>query len=274
MRVAVEDLTLAARDHDVRIDDCLSRVGVVRFDAYHDLGGRQSTAVAFLNSLGNGVVITTVVSRDFARMYVKLLQGRRGRHPAGPRGSRGGGPSGPRHRAVHHPAAGGGKESGACLADRRSDGRPRCSRGGRYPGPAAALTTGCWPARTAGASAGVCRRDRRAARTVAPLGWTEPADADGSARQACAARPPEASDDVPETETSMSCDPPGQELLRWAVSSYSEPLPVARDTIGFLGPAARSPKNACGDPRREARRGRAASPFASMQDTIEAVSHR
>lgn len=74
LRVAVEDLTLAVRDHDVRIDSTLSRVGVVRFDAYHDLGGRQSTAVALLNSKGDGVVITTVVSRDFARMYVKLIR--------------------------------------------------------------------------------------------------------------------------------------------------------------------------------------------------------
>jgi hypothetical protein len=74
MRVALEDLTLVARDHDVRIDGTLARVGVVRFDAYHDLGGRQSAAVAFLNSQGDGVVITAVVSRDFARMYVKLLK--------------------------------------------------------------------------------------------------------------------------------------------------------------------------------------------------------
>ena len=74
LRLVVEDLTLAARDHDVRIDNTLSRVGIVRFDAYHDLGGRQSTAVAFLNSLGDGVVSTTVVSRDFARMYVKLVR--------------------------------------------------------------------------------------------------------------------------------------------------------------------------------------------------------
>ncbi|MBN1320670.1 MAG: DUF4446 family protein [Thermoleophilia bacterium] len=74
VRIALEDLTLAARDHDVRIDSTLSRVGIVRFDAYYDLGGRQSTAVAFLNSLSDGVVITTVVSRDFARMYVKLIK--------------------------------------------------------------------------------------------------------------------------------------------------------------------------------------------------------
>jgi len=74
VRLALEDLTLLARDHDVRIDSSLAGVGIVRFDAYHDLGGRQSTAVAFLNHLGDGVVITTVVSRDFARMYVKLLK--------------------------------------------------------------------------------------------------------------------------------------------------------------------------------------------------------
>lgn len=74
VRVALEDLTMAVRDHEVRIDSTLSRVGIVRFDAYQDLGGRQSTAVAFLNGAGDGVVITTVVSRDFARMYVKLIK--------------------------------------------------------------------------------------------------------------------------------------------------------------------------------------------------------
>lgn len=84
MRLALEDLTLAARDHDVRIDGSLSRVGIVRFDAYHDLGGRQSTAVAFLNAASDGVVITTVVSRDFARMYVKLIKDGQGDIPLAP----------------------------------------------------------------------------------------------------------------------------------------------------------------------------------------------
>jgi hypothetical protein len=84
MRVALEDLTLAARDHDVRIDGTLSRVGIVRFDAYQDLGGRQSTAVAFLNAASDGVVITTVVSRDFARMYVKLVRDGQGDIPLAP----------------------------------------------------------------------------------------------------------------------------------------------------------------------------------------------
>jgi hypothetical protein len=84
LRLAVEDLTLTARDHGVRIDGTLSHVGIVRFDAYRDLGGRQSTAVAFMNSRNDGVVITTVVSREFARMYVKLVKDGAGDIPLAP----------------------------------------------------------------------------------------------------------------------------------------------------------------------------------------------
>lgn len=74
VRLAVEDLALAIRDHDVRIDNSFSRLGIVRFDALHELGGRLSTAIALLNSTGDGLVMTTVVSRDFARTYVKLVK--------------------------------------------------------------------------------------------------------------------------------------------------------------------------------------------------------
>jgi len=84
LRLAVEDLTLTARDHGVRIDGTLSHVGIVRFDAYRDLGGRQSTAVALVNSRGDGTIITTVVSRDFARMYVKLVKDGEGDIPLAP----------------------------------------------------------------------------------------------------------------------------------------------------------------------------------------------
>lgn len=84
LRLAVEDLTLTARDHGVRIDGTLSHVGVVRFDAYRDLGGRQSTAVALVNARNDGMVITSVVSRDFARIYVKLVKDGVGDIPLAP----------------------------------------------------------------------------------------------------------------------------------------------------------------------------------------------
>jgi len=74
LRDTVDTLSLEARDHEVRIDGCVSRIGMVRFDAYQDLGGRQSTAIGLLNAKDDGIVITTVVSRDFARTYVKLIK--------------------------------------------------------------------------------------------------------------------------------------------------------------------------------------------------------
>lgn len=84
LRTAVEDLGLISRDHESRIDACTSRVGVVRFDAYDDLGGRQSTAIALMDAKEDGVVVTTVISRDFARMYVKLLRDGRPDIPLAP----------------------------------------------------------------------------------------------------------------------------------------------------------------------------------------------
>ncbi len=157
MRVALEDLTLVARDHDVRIDGALARVGVVRFDAYQDLGGRQSTAVAFLNSLGNGVVITTVVSRDFARMYVKLLKDGQPDIPLAPE-EHGGGRPGPGRGAVHHQAAGRGRLDDRLAEDardRRRDRRPPLRRTCPAAGP---RPTARWHARTGGASAMDCLR--------------------------------------------------------------------------------------------------------------------
>ena len=74
LRTMVEDLAIAGKDHEVRIDNCISRLGAVRFDAFHDLGGRQSTSIAFLNASEDGVVITSAVSREFARVYVKLVR--------------------------------------------------------------------------------------------------------------------------------------------------------------------------------------------------------
>jgi len=84
LRSATEDLALTARDHEVRIDGCLSRVGMVRFDAVEDLGGRQSTSLVMLDAKEDGMVITTVVSRDFARIYVKTIKDGRSDIPLAP----------------------------------------------------------------------------------------------------------------------------------------------------------------------------------------------
>lgn len=53
---------------------CLQRVGLVRFDAFNDVGGRQSFALGLLDADDNGVLLTSLFGREGARTYAKPLR--------------------------------------------------------------------------------------------------------------------------------------------------------------------------------------------------------
>ena len=53
----------------------LQRVGFLRFNPFRDAGGDQSFAVAVTDQEGNGVVISSLHSRDVTRVYGKPLAG-------------------------------------------------------------------------------------------------------------------------------------------------------------------------------------------------------
>jgi hypothetical protein len=57
-----------------RVDGLVSRVAVVRYDAYENTGGHQSASVALLNESRTGIVLTAIQGRDYARIYVKELE--------------------------------------------------------------------------------------------------------------------------------------------------------------------------------------------------------
>jgi hypothetical protein len=71
---AVDEVAAALARVDRRVDDSLSRVALVRYDAYEDTGGHQSASVALLDSARTGIVITAIQGRDYARVYVKQLE--------------------------------------------------------------------------------------------------------------------------------------------------------------------------------------------------------
>ena len=52
----------------------VSRVAVVRYDAYENTGGHQSASVALLDASRTGIVLTAIQGRDYARIYVKELE--------------------------------------------------------------------------------------------------------------------------------------------------------------------------------------------------------
>jgi hypothetical protein len=74
---ALDDLTAALGRLDRRVDSTVSRLGVVRYDAYENTGGHQSASVALLDASRTGVVLSAIQGRDYARIYVKELDGGR-----------------------------------------------------------------------------------------------------------------------------------------------------------------------------------------------------
>lgn len=50
-------------------------LGVVRYDAFDDMGGRMSFSAAFLDDHGNGLVITSINARAESRAYAKAIRG-------------------------------------------------------------------------------------------------------------------------------------------------------------------------------------------------------
>jgi hypothetical protein len=52
----------------------LQQVGLVRYQAYHDVGGDHSFALALLDSRGSGVVVNSLYHRDRCRVYAKPVR--------------------------------------------------------------------------------------------------------------------------------------------------------------------------------------------------------
>ena len=66
-----------AQDLGVHLQHSVRRAGVVKYDAFPDIGGQQSFALALLDDAGNGVVLTSLVGRSESRVFAKPLKGTR-----------------------------------------------------------------------------------------------------------------------------------------------------------------------------------------------------
>jgi hypothetical protein len=56
-----------------RVDGSITHTSVVRYDAMNELSGQQSSTVALLDERRTGVVISSILHRDQARLYVKQV---------------------------------------------------------------------------------------------------------------------------------------------------------------------------------------------------------
>ncbi|MDI6799459.1 MAG: DUF4446 family protein [Actinomycetota bacterium] len=71
----LNDLEGAQARTATQLKGAIQRVGLVRFDAFGDIGGGLSFALAILNENGDGLVISTINGRTDSRSYAKVVKG-------------------------------------------------------------------------------------------------------------------------------------------------------------------------------------------------------
>jgi hypothetical protein len=56
-----------------RLDGAVAYRALVRYDAYGEMSGRQSTSIALLDATRSGIVLSSIHHRDQARLYAKQV---------------------------------------------------------------------------------------------------------------------------------------------------------------------------------------------------------
>jgi hypothetical protein len=71
----LDERMAAAED---RLDGAIAYRALVRYDAYGEMSGHQSTSLALLDADHNGIVLSSIAHRDTARLYCKQIHAGRG----------------------------------------------------------------------------------------------------------------------------------------------------------------------------------------------------
>jgi len=59
---------------EARLDGAVAYRALVRYDAYGEMSGHQSTSIALLDARRNGVVLSSIIHREQARLYAKRVE--------------------------------------------------------------------------------------------------------------------------------------------------------------------------------------------------------
>lgn len=75
----VEDMAAGLHERmaqaEARLDGAVAYRALVRYDAYGEMSGHQSTSIALLDAKRDGVVLSSILHREQARLYAKRVEG-------------------------------------------------------------------------------------------------------------------------------------------------------------------------------------------------------
>ncbi|HHV61940.1 MAG TPA: DUF4446 family protein [Firmicutes bacterium] len=70
----LSDLEAFREQRERQCPGCIQGIGIVKFNAFHGMGGEQSFSLALVDGNGNGVIITALHGRDESCIYAKPLE--------------------------------------------------------------------------------------------------------------------------------------------------------------------------------------------------------
>jgi hypothetical protein len=77
---ALRRLAAEAKRQNEVVRGSVQNVGMIRYDAFEDVGGQLSFSCALLDDRGDGVVITSINGRQDTRVYAKPVKAGRSSH--------------------------------------------------------------------------------------------------------------------------------------------------------------------------------------------------
>ena len=74
LNVSKEEIEKYLETVEKRLKKSVQGIGIIRFNPFEDAGSNQSFSVAFLNVEGDGVVISSLYSREKVSVYAKPIK--------------------------------------------------------------------------------------------------------------------------------------------------------------------------------------------------------
>lgn len=71
----VEEALARIGELEKKMVRCKRHLGLVRYDAFEDIGGSQSFALSLYDDEGNGIVLSSLIGRTDCRVYCKPIKG-------------------------------------------------------------------------------------------------------------------------------------------------------------------------------------------------------
>ena len=68
------EITSFIQTLDKNLENCIQKIGIVRYNAFKDTGSDLSFAVALLDEKNNGVVFNGIYSREMSNIYAKPVE--------------------------------------------------------------------------------------------------------------------------------------------------------------------------------------------------------